>query len=98
MAWRFNKRVKLAPGITLNIGKRGVSASVGPRGAKTTVGTTGRHHTTVGLPGTGLSATHVHKRARRDCPGQTQEASRASALVVAVAVVGALAAVIWLAR
>ncbi len=53
MAFRFFRRVRVAPGITLNLSKRGLSTSVGPRGAKYTVGTRGTR-ATVGLPGTGL--------------------------------------------
>ncbi len=51
--FRFFRRIKVAPGVTLNLSKRGVSASFGPRGAKATIGTSGRRYS-VGLPGTGL--------------------------------------------
>ena len=57
MAWRFSKRVKVLPGVTLNIGKRGVSASIGPPGAKVTLHSDGSRRTTVGLPGSGISKT-----------------------------------------
>lgn len=53
MAFRFFRRIKLAPGLTLNLSKRGGSLSFGPQGAKMTVGTSGVRRT-VGLPGTGL--------------------------------------------
>lgn len=53
MAIRFNRRIKIAPGLTLNVGKRGVSASVGITGAKLTVGSNGVRRT-IGLSGTGL--------------------------------------------
>jgi len=56
MAWRFSKRVRLFPGVTLNIGKGAPSLSVGPRGAKLNVGKRGARYT-VGIPGTGLSYT-----------------------------------------
>ena len=55
---RFQRRIKILPGMTLNIGKTGVSASAGPQGAKVTVGKTGLR-TTVGLPGTGISHTKL---------------------------------------
>lgn len=95
MALRFNKRVKIAPGVTLNIGKTGMSASVGVKGAKTTVGAKGKHHTTVGIPGTGVSFTHVHKRARTDYPDLQPEGR--SVALYAVAAVVVLALVSWLA-
>lgn len=53
MAFRFFRRVRLAPGLTLNLSKRGGSLSLGPRGAKVTAGTSGVRRT-VSLPGTGL--------------------------------------------
>ena len=53
MKFRFWRRIRLFPGITLNLSKRGASVSVGPRGAKLTVGRTGVR-TTVGMPGTGM--------------------------------------------
>ena len=53
MSMRFWRRVRVAPGVTMNLSKRGGSLSFGPRGAKYTVGTSGRRGT-VSLPGTGL--------------------------------------------
>ena len=53
MGFRFWRRVKIAPGISLNLSKSGLSCSVGPRGAKYTFGMSGQR-ATVGLPGTGL--------------------------------------------
>lgn len=55
MGLRFRKRIRLAPGLTLNLGKRGVSLSVGRRGATLNVGAPGGPRATVGVPGTGLS-------------------------------------------
>ena len=54
--WRFRRRVRIAPGARLNLGKRAASLSLGVRGAHVTVGPRGRR-VTVGVPGTGLSAT-----------------------------------------
>lgn len=54
MGLRFSKRIKLMPGVRLNLGLRGVSLSAGPRGASVTVGKRGIFGN-VGLPGTGLS-------------------------------------------
>lgn len=53
MGFRFWRRVKLAPGVTLNLSKSGGSLSFGPRGAKFTVGPRGKR-VTVGIPGTGM--------------------------------------------
>jgi hypothetical protein len=62
MAVRFRKRKKLAPGVTLNIGKRGGSLSFGRRGASLNVGRRGTH-ATISLLGTGLS--YVARLGRR---------------------------------
>ncbi len=53
MAFRLFRRLRIAPGLTLNFSKSGMSISAGPRGAKVTVGPRGIRQT-VGLPGTGI--------------------------------------------
>ena len=53
MSFRFWKRIRIAPGVTLNLSKSGGSLSFGPRGAKFTIGPRGKR-VTVGIPGTGL--------------------------------------------
>ena len=58
MAFRFQKRIKVLPGITLNLSRKGVSTSFGVTGARVTLGH-GKTRTTVGLPGTGLSHTSI---------------------------------------
>lgn len=60
MGFRFYRRVKIAPGFTLNLSKRGASVSVGARGAHVTVGSTGTR-ATAGLPGTGLFYTKAQR-------------------------------------
>lgn len=53
MRFRFWKRIRIAPGVTLNLSKSGGSLSFGRRGAKFTIGPRGKR-VTVGIPGTGL--------------------------------------------
>ncbi len=53
MGFRFWRRKKIFPGVTLNMSKSGLSVSFGPRGCKFTVGKTGGQFT-AGIPGTGL--------------------------------------------
>ncbi|WP_439525244.1 DUF4236 domain-containing protein [Marivita sp.] len=53
MAFRFWRRVRLAPGVTLNLSKSTPSRSLGPREAKYTISPRG-NRATAGLPGTGL--------------------------------------------
>lgn len=62
MGWRFQRRKRLLPGLTLNLGKRGGSLSLGRRGAKVNVGRRGATGT-VSLLGTGLS--YVKRLGRR---------------------------------
>jgi hypothetical protein len=64
MAFRFRRSIRLAPGLRVNVSKRGASLSVGPRGA--TMNLSGRGtRSTVGLPGTGLSWSSLSSRGRR---------------------------------
>lgn len=60
MGFRFQRRIKIIPGVTLNVGKRGVSTSIGRRGAHITFGQNGVR-TTAGIPGTGISYTSLSK-------------------------------------
>ena len=65
MSFRFWRRVRLAPGVTLNLSKSTASLSFGPRGAKYTISPRG-DRATVGLPGTGLFYTvHDPRRGAR---------------------------------
>ena len=54
MGLRFYRRLKILPGLSLNLSGSGLSASFGPRGAKMTVGPRGVFGS-VGIPGTGIS-------------------------------------------
>ena len=55
MAFNFRKSLKIAPGVKLNVTKKGISSlSVGKNGARVNIGKKGTK-TTVGIPGSGLS-------------------------------------------
>jgi len=77
---RFYRRVRLFPGVSVNLSKSGASMSFGVRGAHYTVGPRGRR-VTVGLPGTGLYYTQheplsraASARARGGSPSGSGEA------------------------
>jgi tetratricopeptide (TPR) repeat protein len=85
MAFRFWRRVKIAPGLTLNLSKSGGSLSFGPRGAKYTLGGRGQR-VTAGIPGTGLFYTTTmsggrgrSKSGRRTARAAPPETPRVSA-------------------
>ena len=59
MSFRLRRSIKQLPGVRSSIGKRGVSTSVDVRGAHV-FGKTGSR-TQEGLPGSGLSYTHMEK-------------------------------------
>lgn len=96
MAFRFQRRIRILPGIRLNISKSGVSTSVGARGAWLTFGRRGTR-ATVGLPGTGISYTtsaprpHPASRATEDTDSDARRTSGWFWLVVLVVV----ATLIW---
>lgn len=60
MSFRFFRRVKILPDVTLNFSKSGASTSFGPKGAKVTLGPRGVRRT-VGIPGTGVFYTETSK-------------------------------------
>ncbi len=53
--YNFRKRIKILPGLTMNLNKSGISWTVGGRGAHITYGRN-RKTMSVGLPGTGIYA------------------------------------------
>jgi len=69
--------MKIAPGIKLNLTKKGISARVGPKGAGVTIGTSG---TTVsaGIPGSGL---HVSQKVKKVKTAPSQKTELLSNLV-----------------
>ncbi|MGA2195621.1 MAG: DUF4236 domain-containing protein [Bryobacteraceae bacterium] len=68
MGLRFQRRIKLLPGVRINLSKSGVGLSVGGRGAHFGIDSRGRRYTSVGLPGTGLSwREYQHKPAEGRC-------------------------------
>ena len=64
MGFRFRKSIKIAPGISLNLGKKGISASIGPRGAKVTIGSRGSR-ATLGIPANKFQNLYVRSRQRQ---------------------------------
>ena len=61
VGFRFQKRIKILPGISINLGKRGASISMGPRGVRTTIGSRGVKHS-FGIPGTGIRYETPYKK------------------------------------
>jgi hypothetical protein len=51
MTWGYRRSKRIARGVRLNVGKRGVGVSVGPRHAKVSVNTSGRRSLYVSLLG-----------------------------------------------
>ncbi|MDX6388815.1 MAG: hypothetical protein QOK34_2029 [Gaiellaceae bacterium] len=51
MSWGYRRSRRIAPGVRLNLGKRGVGMSVGPRHAKVSMNTRGRRSVYLSLLG-----------------------------------------------
>jgi hypothetical protein len=60
MGFRFQRRIRIGPGLRINLSKSGVSTSVGTKGAWFTAGPRGAR-TTAGIPGTGMSYTETSR-------------------------------------
>ena len=68
MSAYFRKSIKIAPGIRINLSKRGTGVSFGTRGAHVSLSPTGRVTKTVGIPGTGIyyrDVTTAHSRSTK---------------------------------
>ena len=107
MGFRFFRRVRILPGVTLNLSKRGMSTSVGVRGAHVTVGH-GKVRETAGIPGSGMfytttqDAHQTHAEAAGEAPDSAVTSPRwtvgsvVRALVLAILSAFALMiAIIW---
>ena len=75
MSVRFRRRLKIAPGISLNFNKNSVGLSLGVRGAHYTMNSNGRRTISAGIPGTGISSvqtisggTHAHRAYSKNEP------------------------------
>jgi hypothetical protein len=55
VGFRFQRRIKLLPGLAINLSKSGVGFSVGGRGFHAGIDSKGRRYTSASLPGTGIS-------------------------------------------
>lgn len=75
MGFRFTRRVRLFPGVSVNLSKSGASLSFGARGAHYTVGPHGRR-VTVGIPGTGLYFTQTDRTGHSARSGSSAPAAR----------------------
>jgi Protein of unknown function (DUF4236) len=97
---RLFRRVRIAPGLSINLTKAGPSLSLGVKGAHVTLGRTGIRKT-IGVPGTGVYYTSKSGHHSGAHTGQPFHAAapplngRAQALH-AVAVIGLLALILLL--
>ena len=82
MGLRFRRSIKIAPGVRVNLNKKSASVTFGPKGLKHTVSTTGKSHTTVGVPGTGLSYTTSGGERSASVPAAQRPTSPKSKAVV----------------
>jgi hypothetical protein len=105
MGFRAYRRVRLFPGMRVNLSKAGASLSVGRRGSWLTFGGKRKPSVTLGLPGTGLRYTQqLGNHAQRDpaavlppaAPSQLARAVRAIFWLAALA--GAVVLVVRLIR
>jgi hypothetical protein len=81
MGLRFYRRVRLFPGVRINLSRSGISTSIGVRGAHVTIGH-GKVRETVGIPGTGLSYTETQStgRAHAEPASETTEEAEEQAV------------------
>ena len=74
MGFRFQRRIKIAPGIRLNLSKSGVSTSIGGKGLTWN----SRGTVTTSIPGTGLSYRHNLKAGKDSQEPEAPKVHKAS--------------------
>jgi hypothetical protein len=82
VGFRFQRRIRVLPGIAVNVGATGVSVSVGGRGRTLNFSKRGTYGT-VGVPGTGIS---YRQRLAPPAAGGRPASSRAGLIAVVLAV------------
>jgi uncharacterized protein DUF4236 len=80
MGFRFQRRIRVAPGVRLNLSKSGVGVGVGRPGMRLGMDAKRRKYLSVGLPGTGLSYRTFFGR-----PVTTDTLKKVAYVVIAVA-------------
>ena len=55
MGFRFQRRIRIVPGVRLNLSKSGLGGSIGRTGLRLGIDAKRRKYFSAGLPGTGLS-------------------------------------------
>jgi hypothetical protein len=94
MGFRFHKRLRIIPGLWVNLSKKGGSISVGGRGATINVNQEG-HQETVGLPGSGLSyRTKRRKFSKAGAPTRATQGAITGAHIIYLVVITLL--ILWI--
>lgn len=87
MGFRFQKRIRLFKGLTLNLSKTGTSWTIGGRGASVNL-RDGKATGNVGIPGTGLSyrsrLTDSANTTETEAPIETQSSSGLGTIIVVI--------------
>ena len=86
MSIRFRRRIRIAPGVHLNLGLHGVGLSVGPRGLHVGMNRQGMY-TSAGIPGTGIYAVHHVRSSQAEHPDVHGNAAGCVVAVIIAAVV-----------
>lgn len=96
MGFSFRKRIKVLPGLTLNLSKSGISTTLGPKGARMTVGGKRGPRVTTGIPGTGVSYSQALGAPRASQPAPRQRSGLATAFWFILAMLIALPVIMWI--
>ena len=94
MGFRFQRSIKLFPGLKINLSKSGIGWSAGVRGARTGVDAKGRRYTSVGIPGTGLS----WRETQHSGPRPARKSGAMRGFLLGLIVAGAVALLVFFAR
>ena len=87
MAIKFRKKLKIAPGVSLNLTSKGISStSIGGKGVTVNTGSKRGTALTTSIPGSGLSQTHNLSSAPSANPTPEKGIGIGKALLIGVAV------------
>jgi hypothetical protein len=85
MGLRFQRRIRIAPGLHLNLSTSGVGVSLGRRGVHVGISSRGQRYASVGLPGTGVSWRGYEPKCSHCQPGHAHVPAGLALLLVFMA-------------
>lgn len=95
MSFRFQRSIKLLPGVRLNLSRTGIGVSVGRKGIRLGVDAVGKRYLNAGIPGTGLSTRRYYGKTKPPIRWIANRAVLMIAVITTIILSGVLLYGLW---